>query len=89
MRKSRQEAAKTRQRIVSAASSEFRRNGIVATGLSDLMSAAGLTHGGFYKHFESKDQLIAEACTAAVAALTEIMTAAAPRNRRKGAWARS
>ncbi len=63
MRKSREEAAQTRRRIVEAASCEFRKNGIVATGLNDLMKAAGLTHGGFYKHFESKDQLVAEACT--------------------------
>src|SRR5262245_2787563 len=66
MRKSREEAAQTRRRIVEAASREFRKNGIVATGLNDLMKAAGLTHGGFYKHFESKDQLIAEACADAV-----------------------
>ena len=66
MRKSREEAAQTRRRIVEAASCEFRKNGIVATGLNDLMRAAGLTHGGFYKHFESKDQLVAEACAEAV-----------------------
>src|SRR5260221_10086197 len=66
MRKSREEAAQTRKRIVTAASGEFRKHGIVATGLNDLMSAAGLTHGGFYKHFESKDQLVAEACAEAV-----------------------
>jgi TetR/AcrR family transcriptional regulator, transcriptional repressor for nem operon len=66
MRKSRQEAAQTRKRIVTAASEEFRKNGVVATGLNDLMSAAGLTHGGFYKHFASKDQLVAEACAEAV-----------------------
>jgi TetR/AcrR family transcriptional regulator, transcriptional repressor for nem operon len=66
MRKSREEAAQTRKRIVTAASGEFRKKGIVATGLNDLMGAAGLTHGGFYKHFESKDQLVAEACAEAV-----------------------
>ena len=60
MRKSRKEAAETRQRIVEAASEEFRRNGIDTTGLSELMSAAGLTHGGFYKHFESKEKVVAE-----------------------------
>ena len=75
MRKSREEAAQTRRRIVEAASCEFRKNGIVATGLNDLMKAAGLTHGGFYKHFESKDQLVAEATTAAVDALLEGMAA--------------
>src|SRR5271155_177425 len=66
MRKSREEAAQTRKRIVSAAAAEFRRNGVVATGLNELMGAAGLTHGGFYKHFESKDQLVAEAYAEAV-----------------------
>ncbi|MGF6227164.1 TetR/AcrR family transcriptional repressor of nem operon [Inquilinus ginsengisoli] len=65
MRKSRQEAAETRRRIVDAASKEFRRNGISATGLSDLMAAAGLTHGGFYRHFNSKDDLVAEVCVSA------------------------
>src|SRR5260370_30889581 len=78
MRKSREEAAQTRKRIVTAASEEFRKNGIVATGLNDLMSAAGLTHGGFYKHFESKDQLVAEACAEAVETATcERLAAAA------------
>src|SRR3954462_14468956 len=71
MRKSREEAAETRKRIVRAAASEFREKGIVATGLADLMKAAGLTHGGFYKHFESKDQLIAEACAEAGRGLSE------------------
>jgi TetR/AcrR family transcriptional repressor of nem operon len=75
MRKSREEAAQTRRRIVEAASCEFRKNGIVATGLNDLMKAAGLTHGGFYKHFASKDQLVAEATTAALDALLEGMAA--------------
>jgi len=78
MRKSREEAAQTRKRIVTAASGEFRKHGIVATGLNDLMSAAGLTHGGFYKHFESKDQLVAEACAEAVkTAILERLGAAA------------
>src|SRR6267378_3479951 len=66
MRKSRWEAARTRKRIIEAAAQEFRRNGIARTGLADLMAAAGLTHGGFYRHFESKDQLVAEACAAAL-----------------------
>ena len=61
MRKSREEAANTRRRIVEAASHRFRENGIAETGLSDLMQAAGLnTPGGFYKHFDSKQQLLDE-----------------------------
>jgi len=75
MRKSREEAAQTRKRIVEAASCEFREKGIVATGLADLMKAAGLTHGGFYKHFESKDQLVAEACAKAVDSVIGVMAA--------------
>src|SRR5260370_8500501 len=71
MGKSEQETALTRERIVKAAASEFRQHGIVATGLADLMSAAGLTHGGFYRQFDSKDQLVAEASAVASAAPTE------------------
>lgn len=61
MRKSRQETAETRERIVHTAAQEFGQHGIAETGLAEVMSAAGLTHGGFYKHFNSKDQLVAEA----------------------------
>lgn len=60
MRKSRKETAETRERIVKVASEEFRRNGIEQTGLTDLMAAAGMTQGGFYKHFESKEQIVRE-----------------------------
>jgi TetR/AcrR family transcriptional repressor of nem operon len=67
MRKSRQEAAATRARIVDTAAKEFRRHGIAGAGLTEIMAAAGLTHGGFYRHFETKDQLVAEALTAALA----------------------
>jgi TetR/AcrR family transcriptional regulator, transcriptional repressor for nem operon len=76
MRKSKQEAAQTRERIVEAAATEFRLNGIDETGLSDLMAAAGLTHGGFYRHFKSKDQLVAEACAAAIDSVAKIFAAA-------------
>src|SRR5262245_39371355 len=71
MRKSKLEAAETRRRIVKTAAAEFRRKGIRSTGLSDVMATAGLTHGGFYRHFDSKDQLVAEACAAAMQALDE------------------
>ena len=64
MKRSKAETAETRHRIVETAAREFRRNGIYATGLADVMAAAGLTHGGFYRHFQSKDQLVAEACAA-------------------------
>ena len=71
MRKSRQEAAATRQNIVEAASAEFRSKGIDGTSLADLMAAAGLTHGGFYKHFESKEQLVEESLALAADSMVE------------------
>jgi TetR/AcrR family transcriptional regulator, transcriptional repressor for nem operon len=71
MKRSKIEAAETRRRIVKTAAAEFRRKGINATGLNDVMAAAGLTHGGFYRHFASKDQLVAEACAAALSSPAE------------------
>ncbi|WP_321885056.1 TetR/AcrR family transcriptional regulator [Paraburkholderia bannensis] len=77
MRKSKAETAETRRRIVEVAAGMFRANGIHATGLADVMAAAGLSHGGFYRHFESKDQLVAEACEAGTADILEALEAAA------------
>ncbi len=50
----------THQRIVEAASKRFRREGIDAVGVASLMKTTGLTHGGFYRHFPSKEALVAE-----------------------------
>src|SRR5260221_13261938 len=61
MRKSKKETAETRARIIRKASKEFNQHGIAGTGLSDVMKSAGLSHGGFYKHFQSKDEIVAEA----------------------------
>jgi len=66
MKKSKIEAAETRRRIVKTAAAEFRRKGINGAGVNDVMAAAGLTHGGFYRHFDSKDELVAAACAAAI-----------------------
>lgn len=66
MRKSREETARTHEKIIAAAASEFRKNGVVATGLADLMKAADLTHGGFYKHFDSKESLVREVTAASI-----------------------
>jgi TetR/AcrR family transcriptional regulator, transcriptional repressor for nem operon len=62
MKKSKAETAETRRRIIEIASQQFKAKGITATGVAEIMAAAGLTHGGFYRHFDSKEQLIAEAC---------------------------
>jgi TetR/AcrR family transcriptional repressor of nem operon len=61
MRKSKAETAKTRQRIVEVASQAIRTKGIEATGVAEIMAAAGLSHGGFYRHFDSKEELVTEA----------------------------
>jgi TetR/AcrR family transcriptional repressor of nem operon len=82
MRKSKAEAAETRERIVDTASAVFRRQGIAATGLADLMGAAGLTHGGFYKHFSSKEQLVAEASTRAIEQMSDKLESAIKKGRK-------
>jgi TetR/AcrR family transcriptional regulator, transcriptional repressor for nem operon len=75
VKKSRLETAETRKKIVETASRLFRRDGIHATGLAEIMTEAGLTHGGFYRHFESKDQLVAEAVGAGCESLSEVIDA--------------
>ncbi|MBB3658973.1 TetR/AcrR family transcriptional repressor of nem operon [Rhizobium sp. BK650] len=60
MRVSRQKFAENREKILTAASVLFRENGFDGVGVADIMKAAGLTHGGFYGHFESKDDLALE-----------------------------
>ncbi len=60
MRKSSDQKAETHQRILDAASMLFRQHGIDAVGVDTIMRAAGLTHGGFYGHFPSKEALVAE-----------------------------
>ena len=85
MRKSREETAQTRQRIVETAALEFRRGGIVSTGVADVMAAAGLTQGGFYRHFESKDALVKESLGNALDSLTaSIESSMAGRSGRAG-----
>lgn len=65
-RMSREEKARTHARIITVAARLFREQGIAATGVADVMKAAGLTHGGFFRHFGSKDELAAAAIDAAV-----------------------
>jgi TetR/AcrR family transcriptional repressor of nem operon len=52
-----------RAHIIAKASTLFRERGYDGVGVADLMAAAGFTHGGFYKHFRSKTNLMAEAAT--------------------------
>lgn len=73
----------THERIVEAAARAIRRSGYDGTGVADIMKAAGLTHGGFYAHFASRDAMLAEAAdragAEAVATSTHIASAAPPR----------
>jgi TetR/AcrR family transcriptional repressor of nem operon len=62
MRYSKEHKNETHKRIVQKASERFRAEGIEAVGVASLMQSAGLTVGGFYAHFGSKENLIAEAC---------------------------
>lgn len=65
MRYSRDHKTQTHLRIIKEAAARFRRDGIGATGLQPLMKALGLTHGGFYSHFKSKEELVEKALQAA------------------------
>lgn len=62
MKVSREQAALNRERIVETAARLFREKGYDGIGVADLMKNAGLTHGGFYGHFASKEDLMIEAC---------------------------
>jgi TetR/AcrR family transcriptional repressor of nem operon len=68
MKVSREQAARNRDRVVDTASRLFRAHGVDGVGIGEVMRACGLTHGGFYNQFASKDALAAEACAAALAA---------------------
>jgi len=65
MRVSREKFAENREKILAVAGELFREKGFDGIGVADIMKAAGLTHGGFYGHFESKDELVAIACAKA------------------------
>jgi TetR/AcrR family transcriptional repressor of nem operon len=58
--------AESRQRVLETAARQIREDGIAALGVADCMRSAGLTHGAFYGHFDSRDALIVEALEYAV-----------------------
>ena len=71
MRVSREKAAQHRERIIDAAGALFRAKGFDGIGVADIMKAADLTHGGFYGHFASKDDLVAQASKRTMARAAE------------------
>ncbi|MBV9627472.1 MAG: TetR/AcrR family transcriptional regulator [Xanthobacteraceae bacterium] len=80
MRISKEEAAANRAKVLAAAARLFREKGVDGIAVAELMQAAGLTHGGFYNHFESKEEL-------AAAAFREAFVAAVGRVERQAAEA--
>jgi len=84
MRRSRDAKAQTHDAIVAKASQMFRERGVEGTSVGDVMAQAGLTHGGFYRHFENKDALVAASIRSAfdefIEALDERSAAVGPRD---------
>jgi TetR/AcrR family transcriptional regulator, transcriptional repressor for nem operon len=73
MKVSKQQAAANRERILAEAGRLFRERGLAGVGVDALAEAAGLTHGGLYSQFGSKEQLAAEALTEALARSAELL----------------
>jgi len=71
VRRSKEDTEQTRRDIVASAAKLFRGRGIDAVSVADVMGSLGLTVGGFYRHFDSKDALVAEAIDSASRATTE------------------
>lgn len=85
MKVSREQVALNRERIVETAARLFREKGYDGIGVADLMKGAGLTHGGFYGHFDSKEDLLAEACARAMQVSVERWQGIAAREPEPGA----
>lgn len=71
---SQKDKEKNHAEIVEVAAQKMRESGTEGPGVAEIMKAAGLTHGGFYKHFDSRDDLVAEAVEEAVAQSREGFT---------------
>lgn len=80
MRVSRSQAEANRENVINVASRSFREHGFDGVGLKDLMAAAGLTQGAFYKQFASKDELVAQASSRALESATKRWSSAAAAN---------
>ena len=71
MKVSREQAARNRDKVVDTASRLFRSRGVEGVGIGEVMRECGLTHGGFYNQFSSKEALAAEACARSLAGSAE------------------
>lgn len=79
MKVTREQATQNRDRVLDVAARLFRERGFDGIGVADLMKSAGLTHGGFYGQFTSKEDLMAQACARAGQHSLEKFQAAADR----------
>lgn len=86
MRYDAEHKAKTHRRIVKGASRQLRKRGLNGPAVATLMKASGLTHGGFYKHFSSRDDLVLEAIEESLDELTQTLTDAAKHAGSRDAW---
>jgi TetR/AcrR family transcriptional regulator, transcriptional repressor for nem operon len=71
MKVTREQAERNRERVLDVAGRLFRENGFDGIGVDGLMKGAGLTHGGFYANFKSKEELAAKSCERTLAKLVE------------------
>ena len=76
----------TRRRIVQSAAQQFRTEGLNGPGVAKLMKSSGLTHGGFYKHFASKDALFAEAIDESVRQIGAMLASRAHKSPPSESW---
>ena len=72
---------KVRNHIITSAAKAFRTHGVRNISLPHIMKGAGLTHGGFYSHFENKDQLVMETCHFAISDTIEMLQKVADKNK--------
>ena len=75
MRYAKEHKERRRQQILEVAAPAFRAEGVAGVGIGELMGRLGLTHGGFYAHFASKDDLVAAACARGLAESAERLQA--------------
>jgi TetR/AcrR family transcriptional repressor of nem operon len=74
------------RKIVKGAARQLRKKGLNGPAVTTLMKASGLTHGGFYKHFSSRDDLVIEAVEESFRELTQELIEAAKRSGSQHAW---
>jgi TetR/AcrR family transcriptional regulator, transcriptional repressor for nem operon len=86
MRYQTEHKAEVHQKIVKDASRRIRTEGLTGTAVSAVMRDAGLTHGGFYKHFESKDELLMESLREGFREITDLLVDAAEQSHSKEPW---